>query len=140
MKKRPIREYMTKDPCSIGVEQTLTQAHELMRARRIRHLPVLAAGKLVGVISQRDLSLIEALSDVDPATVPVDDAMSEPYTVTADESLAAVATVMADKKYGSAVVMADDRLVGLFTTTDALRALSELLRAERTPKRPRRAA
>jgi acetoin utilization protein AcuB len=141
MSNRSIAAYMTKNPYSIGADQSLTQAHELMRARRVRHVPVLSAGKLVGLVSQRDLSLIEALSDVDPATVPVEDAMSQlPYVVSEDADLEGVVSVMAEKKYGSAVVVRGERVVGVFTTTDALRALSELLHSDRTTKRPGRAA
>jgi len=136
MKKRSVAAYMTRSPHSIGASQMLTQAHELMRARRIRHLPVLSAGKLVGILSQRDLSLIEALSDVDPSKVPIEDAMSQlPYAVEARTPLEDVARQMAEKKYGSAVVVEDGRLVGVFTTTDALRALAELLHEARPPRR-----
>ena len=56
-----IRDYMTESPHSIGANQTLATAHEMMRAHQIRHLPVLRAGKLVGIVSQRDLYLVETL-------------------------------------------------------------------------------
>ena len=63
-------------------------------------------GGLVGLISQRDLMLIESLPDVDPAEVPVEDAMtSHIYVVDPKTPLAAVANEMADRKLGSAVVV-----------------------------------
>ena len=132
MKKRTIAECMTKSPHTIGVEQTLTQAHDLMRGYRVRHLPVLSAGKLVGMVSQRDLHLIEALSDVSPNTVRVEEAMSQlPYAVEANAPLEEVVTQMADKRFGSAVVTDRGQVVGVFTTTDALRVLAETLRQGR---------
>jgi acetoin utilization protein AcuB len=141
MKKRPIAAYMTKSPHTIGVEQTLTQAHELMRAFRVRHLPVLAAGKLVGLVSQRDLHLIEALSDVNPSAVRVEEAMSQlPFTVAGDTALDVVVAEMADRRVGSAVITDEGRVVGVFTTTDALRVLAGFLRGAPAAGRPGRAA
>jgi acetoin utilization protein AcuB len=99
-----------------------------MRAYEIRHLPVLDGGKLVGVLSQRDVLLVETLRDVDPTKVPVEDAMStEVYKTTPQASLIEVATAMADHKYGCAVVMEGTKLAGIFTTVDALRALTRFV-------------
>lgn len=123
--KRPIAEFMTKSPHSIGVEQTLTNAQLLMRKRKIRHLPVLHGGRLVGLLSLRDIHLVETLSDVDPNQVTVEDAMSsDVYQVPSTTPLSKVAGEMAKRKLGSAVVVDDGKIVGLFTTTDALSILA----------------
>jgi acetoin utilization protein AcuB len=125
--KETIRRFMTASPHTIGQEQTLERAHEIMRAERIRHLPVLQAGKLVGLLSQRDLHLIETLSDVDPKDTTVAEAMSQDvYCVTPTTPLLEVAREMAEHKYGSAVVVEGSRVVGVFTTTDALHALIDI--------------
>jgi acetoin utilization protein AcuB len=122
-----IGQFMTPLPHTIEFDQPLARAHELMRLHQIRHLPVTQNGKLLGLVSIRDLHLIETLRDVDPAEVPVEDAMAEePYTVSPEEPLDAVATVMADHKLGSAVIVEDGRIQGIFTTVDALRALLRL--------------
>ncbi|MGO8994694.1 MAG: CBS domain-containing protein [Polyangiaceae bacterium] len=135
----PIRDFMTESPHSIGVNQPLAKAHEMMRAHRIRHLPVLRAGKLVGVLSQRDLFLVETLRDVDPASVPVEEAMTQnAYCVTPKTSLTRVADTMAEKKYGCAVVMEGGEVVGMFTATDALRALSKVTHRPTRTTRTRR--
>ncbi len=119
---------MTEAPHSIGADQTLETAHEMMRAHRIRHLPVLRAGKLVGLVSQRDLYLVETLQDVDPRTVRVDEAMSQnAHCVAPTAPLARVAATMAEKKYGAVVVMEGGDVVGVFTTIDAMRALVTVL-------------
>jgi acetoin utilization protein AcuB len=119
-------------PClhSIGKEQMLSTAHAMMRKWQIRHLPVLGGGKVVGLLSLRDLHLVETLKDVDPTRVPVEDAMSpDPYMVSPDADLRSVAVEMATRKIGSALVVRGGKVVGIFTTVDALRALFELLDA-----------
>jgi acetoin utilization protein AcuB len=121
---------MTTSPHSIGKDQTLERAHELMRTNHIRHLPVLDGGKLVGMITERDLHLVETLRDVDPSRVTVQDAMStHVYAVQPDITLDVVADALAEHKYGSAVVLDNGKVVGIFTTNDACRALAELLRS-----------
>jgi len=123
-----IDKYMTPSPHSIGKEQSLAQAHHLMRAHQIRHLPVLSSGRLVGVVSDRDLHLIETLRDVDPGKVTIDEAMSPiVYTVTPKASLEVVVREMAQHKYGCAIVEDNGKVVGVFTTVDAMRAFVDLL-------------
>ena len=123
-----IQKYMTTSPHSIGVDQPLTQAHQFMHKHEIRHLPVLSGGKLVGMLTDRDLHLIEALKDVDPHSVTVEDAMTTSvYSVSPETPLDEVVSTMGTKKYGSAVVMHGDKVVGIFTTVDICKALTELL-------------
>ncbi|MBK8254433.1 MAG: CBS domain-containing protein [Polyangiaceae bacterium] len=121
---------MTTSPHTIGLDQPLVHAHAIMSKYAIRHLPVLNGGKLVGVLTDRDLHLVETLKDVNPNEVTVEDAMSgNPYTVAPDAPLDEVAAAMAEHKYGSAVVMDNQHVVGVLTTVDIARALSEILRA-----------
>ena len=123
-----IQKYMTTQPHSIGQDQPMSVAHKMMRELKIRHLPVLTGGKLVGLLSDRDLNLIETLRDVDPTKVCVEDAMtSNAYTVSPDSPLDEVVATMAEHKYGCAVVMSSNKLVGIFTTVDACRSFAELL-------------
>jgi acetoin utilization protein AcuB len=122
--RHPIRNFMTVAPHAIGRDQPLSLAHERMSAFNVRHLPVLEGGKLVGILSQRDALFVETLRDVDPAKVLVEDAMStDVYVVTPDTPLEDVAAEMAGRKYGCAVVAEGPRIVGIFTTVDALHAL-----------------
>jgi acetoin utilization protein AcuB len=126
--QRTIRGYMSPCPHSIGKEQMLSTAHAMMRKWQIRHLPVLGGGKVVGLLSLRDLHLVETLKDVDPTKVAVEDAMTpDPYMVSPDAELRTVAVEMAARKIGSALVMKGSKILGIFTTVDALRALFELL-------------
>jgi acetoin utilization protein AcuB len=131
-----IRKYMSHEPYTIGQDQPLSVAHEVMRQHNVRHLPVLAGGKLVGVLSQRDLHLIETLREVDPATTTVDEAMTgDVYITGPDAPLDEVASHMAEHKYGSTVVVDRGKVIGLFTTVDALTALSALAKNAKAPKR-----
>lgn len=123
-----IDRYMTTSPLTIGRDQTLAHAHALMREHKIRHLPVLEGGKLIGLISDRDLHMIETLRDVDPEKVVVEEAMvPEVYTVSPAAPLDEVVREMAAHKYGSAVVIDHNKVVGVFTTIDAMQAFADLL-------------
>jgi len=123
-----IQKYMTTSPHSIGVEQTLSVAHSMMREHAIRHLPVLHGGKLLGMLTDRDLGLVESLAGVDPTKVTVEEAMSTVvYSVSPESPLDEVVGTMGEHKYGSAVVMQNGKVVGIFTTVDVCRAFAELL-------------
>jgi acetoin utilization protein AcuB len=127
-KQLTVADYMTKSPAQIGSEQPLRLAHELMRKKRIRHLPVLHGGRLVGIVSLRDLHLVETLQGVDPNEVLIEEAMSpEVYCVAGDAPLQSVVREMAKRKLGSAIVTRGNKVVGVFTTIDALRALDQAL-------------
>jgi acetoin utilization protein AcuB len=129
--KRPVRQFMTPGPQCIERQQTLSEAHRLMRLKRARHLPVLASGRLVGILSLGDLHLLEGVAEVDPGRVRVEAAMTpEPYCVSPDTPLDEVVDVMAGNKYGCAVIVEAGQVVGIFTTVDALEAFARVLRGE----------
>jgi acetoin utilization protein AcuB len=129
--KLPIRQFMTPRPQCIERQQTMSEAHRLMRQKRARHLPVLADGRLVGILSLGDLHLLEGLAEVDPDRVRVEAAMTpDPYCVSPEAPLDEVVDVMAGNKYGCAVVLEAGRVVGIFTTVDALEAFARVLRGE----------
>lgn len=138
-----VSDYMTKSPHSVGKDQTLAYAHDVMREHRIRHLPVLDAGQLVGMVSLRDLHLLETLHDVDPREITVEEAMNTTvYAVAPDAPLADVCAEMAAKKLGSAVVIDRSKVTGILTTVDVCRVLAELLggRVEPASAKPPREA
>jgi acetoin utilization protein AcuB len=124
-----VRTFMTPSPHTIGRQQPLAVARQLMHRHHIRHLPVLDGGRLVGVLSERDLGVVEGLPGVDASPITVEDAMSGgTYVVAPDAPLATVAEEMAEMKLGSAVVMEAGHVTGVFTSVDALAALASLLR------------
>ncbi len=129
MKSIPtVDKYMTSHPHTIGADQPLRQAHKMMTEFRIRHLPVLDGGKLVGVISDRDLKMVESLVDVDPETTCVSEALSEdPFQVSPKAPLSEVCAEMATHRFGSVLIVDNHKLVGIFTWVDALKALQHLM-------------
>jgi acetoin utilization protein AcuB len=124
----PVSEFMSLQTHTIGRDQNLTTAHRLMRAHQIRHLPVLDGGKVVGIVSQRDLHLMESLDDADPDAITVEEAMTQDVCAVApDAPLDEVAEFMLERTLGSVVVMRQGHLLGIFTTVDALHCLSRVL-------------
>ncbi len=130
--RHTVQEYMSIAPVVVSSDRTLAEAHRLMRERNIRHLPVVDHGRLVGIVSQRDLYLLETLKGIDPGTEVVAEAMAaDPYAVPPDAPLEDVAAAMARSKFGCAVVVDRGSVIGLFTTVDALRALATVVRRRR---------
>lgn len=125
-----IRKYMTTLPHTIGADQTMASAHELMREHRLRHLPVMSDQRLVGIVTDGDLHTIETLRGADPEKVTIRDAMTRHvYAVSPDAPLDQVVEEMARQKYGSAIVVDNGHVVGIFTTVDACQAFADTLRA-----------
>jgi len=123
-----VSHFMTAKPRTIERTTTLAEAHRIMREAKVRHLPVLDKGRLVGIVTQRDLYLLETLAELDIDAINVDEAMTEsPFIVTGDTALDEVAQTMAEHKYGSVVVMGREGVEGIFTTSDACRVLADLL-------------
>lgn len=129
MKSVPsIEKFMTTAPQTIGADISLAKAEKLMGEMRVRHLPVLDGGRLVGILSDRDIKLVESFKDVDPEAVTVREAFhEEPYSVSPKAPLAEVCAEMAAHKYSSVLVVDNHKLVGIFTWVDALNAMKELL-------------
>ena len=129
-----ISRYVSSVVVLVGPGQPLSEAIRLMRLHEVRHLPVVAKGRLVGLISQRDVYLMQSLERSDPREVLVSEAMTaDPYTVEPDEPVDVVAREMARRKIGSVLVTHNDVLLGLFTTTDALLALAAFVEDDRVP-------
>jgi acetoin utilization protein AcuB len=128
----PVRQYMTPRPQALPAGSSAAQALDLLQRHLIRHLPILdEQQRLVGVLSDRDLALAKRERGIDPEDITVDELMVRaPYAVSPSTRIDEAAAVMATRKYGCAVVVEDGKVVGIFTTTDAMRALVEL-RAQR---------
>ncbi len=124
----PIQKYMNTTPLTIQSNATLEEAFKLMKSNHIRHLPVMDNETLIGIISERDIFVAEALKNVDVFKVKVEDIVKkETYHVSPDTPTDAVVMEMAANKYGSALITQNKKLVGIFTNVDAMRAFAEVL-------------
>lgn len=125
-----LTKYMTTTPFAINAEATLIEAMDVMNDKKIRHLPVMKAGKVFGLISDRDIKSIFAYSGSDPKSLRVGDVCTdEPYLTAPNALISEVASEMVSRKVGSAVVVDNGKLVGIFTVTDACQALSDICEA-----------
>ena len=125
-----VDQVMSRSVHTIGKDQSLEKAHELMEKFHVRHLPVLDGGRVTGIVSERDLYLMETLKDSHGLEVAsVEGAMSaDPFTVKPGTLLSDVCDEMARHKYGAALVVEGPRVVGVLTAVDALRLLGGMLR------------
>lgn len=131
----PVVEFTTPDPITADEAATIDELWQLMKTHGIRHLPILRGNSVVGVVSDRDVRLILGLTVAEKLQVQAADIMAEaPLTVSASTPLDEVAYAMSDKKVGSAIVEDDDgHFLGIFTATDALNALIEIVRQAGRP-------
>ena len=127
-KRLVLKYWMTPSLHSIGKDQPLAVAHRLMKEQQIRHLPVLDGGKLVGLISERDLYYLETIAGVDVEKEPVEEGVTRDiYCVSPEAPLREVVLEMANRKYGCALAVEGKKPVGIFTTTDAMHLLAAYL-------------
>jgi CBS domain-containing membrane protein len=135
-KEGVVREIMMGSPVTLKPEDTLDLANDVISLGRIRHIPVLADGRLVGLLSERDLigaaanhifGLKQKSKSALLKTVVINDVMKKKViTVAPDTTIKDAARLMADKKIGCVPVVSDGALVGLLTTTDILRYVESL--------------
>ncbi|MCS6845477.1 MAG: CBS domain-containing protein [Caldilineales bacterium] len=131
---------MTRDPVTVGPEEPIGAALELMRVGRFRHLPVVEGDRLVGIITDRDLRLAtnsplvlreKWYSDFILESIKVKACMtSDPITVTPDTPLLDAALIIQERRFGSLPVVEAGKLVGILTETDLLATLIRLLREQ----------
>ena len=127
----PVEKCMSTVLFVVGPKDTIADASRRMKLHGVRHMPVVDGRRIVGILSERDVRLVEGLHGADPSRVLVEQAMtSEPYLVDPLDSLARVAHEMAQRRIGSVIVARGGELRGLFTTTDALRVLAVVLQGE----------
>ena len=119
-----VAEIMTREPYTLGPDDTLAAARHLMNAHHIRHIPVVSADEtVVGIVSHRD---VLAASDssleshrADHAEVPLSAVMSSPVqTVDEHASLRGVALHLQQHRMGCLPVTRDNALIGIITDSD----------------------
>ncbi|HYT55820.1 MAG TPA: CBS domain-containing protein [Verrucomicrobiae bacterium] len=126
---------MTRNPTTLDRNETLDLAESIMNLGRIRHMPVVDDGKVVGIVSQRDMfrsALITSLgfgrktTGALMKTIKIKEIMTEKVvTISPDASIKEAARQMMEKKIGCLPVLEGDRLVGIVTETDMLQYVVE---------------
>ncbi|MCC7549564.1 MAG: CBS domain-containing protein [Burkholderiales bacterium] len=130
----PVEEFTTPDPITATEDLSIEQLRELMQQHGVRHLPIVRGGKVVGLVSDRDVRVAQGLSAEHMIQVRAADIMAtDPVAVSAATPLDDVAYAMSERKIGSVIVNDDNGdFRGIFTVTDALNALIEISRAARS--------
>lgn len=138
IERETVSKIMTKNVVTVDADDSLIYAERLMRSHHIRHVPVLAGEKLVGMLSLTDLLRIsfvdkfgEREAEVDAAiynmlTVP-QVMVGNPVTVNATSSVKDVAQILSHREFHALPVVHDEVLVGIVTTTDLIKFLLEKL-------------
>jgi len=123
-----IANLMTPEPVTIGPTEPLAAAKLLMDEGRFRRLPVVDDGRLVGILTERDLR--EHLGYLESTLV--DAAMRTTLvTITPYETVDDAARLMLKHKIGGLPVVTNGRLTGIVTATDLLRAFLTALQSTR---------
>jgi len=138
-----VRDYMTPEVEALEASQSLLEAVLLLRKSGFRHIPVLEQGRLAGVITERDVwrfspTMLIPLSQNDYNRVFEETTIGkvmtrEPQTVAPDAPLRQAVDLMFRNRLGCLPVMEADRLVGIITVRDMLRALNDLVAPNRSP-------
>ena len=126
-----VRDIMETKLVTISASERLSMVEDIMRLGRVRHMPVVQGGDLVGVVSERDLlraSLSELSEHRDAErrmflhVIEISRVMSSPPVVIGpDATIREAALLMADRKIGCLPVLDGGRMIGMVTETDVLR-------------------
>jgi acetoin utilization protein AcuB len=136
-KKIPyVGSVMTPFPYFVDTDDEVGEVERLMGEHHIHHVPVQQNGRVVGIVSERDLYHLgdRFLPIADRARIRARDIMAyDPYTVAFDTPLNEVALEMARRHAGSAIVLHHEKLAGILSATDICRILAEIFESEFSP-------
>jgi len=122
-----VGDFMTRDLVTLQERDDLALADQMLRLGGIRHLPVVRDGKLIGILTHRDLLRSAALRPA-KTTLAHDVMTREPTAVRPTTSLVQAARVMLERKYGCLPVCEDDgTLVGIITEADFVRFAADMV-------------
>lgn len=130
-----VRDWMTRDPATVAPNDSLERVVELLRRRDIRSVPVLEDGRLIGIVTDRDVRQVAPgyplLRDEEEIHrymrhLTVTAAMTaDPMTIAPDAPLTDAAKVLETYRISSLPVLEGVELIGILTVTDVLRAFVE---------------
>ena len=128
MRRAPqVRDYMTRLPAELEECDTVGDVEALLANHAIHHVPVLKGARLVGIVSERDLSALRATLGDRFEEEPLENVCTRDVaTVSPVDPVTRATQQMLERGIGSVVVVDQEFVVGIFTTTDALRLISEV--------------
>ena len=136
-KKIPyVGSVMTPFPYFVDTDDEVAEVERLMGEHQIHHVPVQQNGRVVGIVSERDLYHLgdRFLPITDRARIRAREIMADdPYIVAFDTPLNKVALEMAKRHAGSAIVLHHEKLAGILSATDICRILAEIFESEFSP-------
>ena len=117
-----VSDLMTSDPATVGPDDPLAKAATLMREEDCGAIPVVRDGKLVGIVTDRDITIRGVAEGRDPKKLPVSQVMSaDPITVSPDTDVDEAARIMAEHQVRRLPVVEDGRLMGIVVTAQLAR-------------------
>jgi acetoin utilization protein AcuB len=124
-----VEDYMTADPVTIREDARAVEAERLMRRHHFRQIPVLDEGdRLTGIITDRDIRQTIGLDEGVRGELVVSELMSaEPVTIPVNATLDLAIQLLSKYKFGAIPVLDANRLVGIISYIDVLRALADIL-------------
>jgi len=117
---------MTPDPVTIDQHDKLSKAKAIMQAGNFRRVPVVDDGRLVGILTERDLQKYSGFLESTRVTAAMRTSL---ITVTPYDTVEFAARLMLKHKIGGLPIVADGTLVGIVTTTDLLKAFLNVVQA-----------
>lgn len=128
--EKQVGNYMVKSPYVCESDWGLQEALDFMTECEIRHLPVVDEGRLIGLISDRDLRAVISLPQAGMLTVG-DIMKQEVFVARRSTPLQEILRTMQERRLGSTVIVNDEQeAIGIFTVTDAVGILADLLDEE----------
>jgi len=135
-----VKDLMTQEVLTVSPDDKMDRVFFLFNFENIRHLPVVEKGRLVGIVSDRDLKKVlgspkKTIEKPDGSSFVISSRKvrtllkRKPVTIEPEQRAADAAAIMAKKKIGALPVVHKDKLVGIITATDILRAFVRLCNA-----------
>jgi len=117
---------MVKDVVTITSKSAIKDALMVMKKHSVRHLPVVDQGSFVGLVALGDLKQAIIASMIEQLKVS-DVMIREPYTITRETTLEKAAQIIYEKRIGCLPVVEDDKIVGILTVNDILKAFIDIM-------------
>lgn len=121
-----VRDLMTESPTTCEPSTTVVEAARVMASEDVGPVPIVDGGRLVGIVTDRDIVVRVVAEGQDPSSATIGDvASSDLVTVQPDTALQEAERLMAENQVRRLLVTEGDRLVGIVAQADIARALDE---------------